>query len=73
MITQRLECLEAPKVPCIDVGDAGGSGLAQRVKARFGRICDRSVHGAHRINLEGDSVRKLYAERANRDPAEPLG
>jgi DNA replication protein DnaC len=36
-------------------------------------ICDRLVHGAHRIDLEGDSVRKLYAERANRDPAEPLG
>ena len=36
-------------------------------------ICDRIVHGAHRINLEGDSVRKLYAERANRDPAERLG
>ena len=33
-------------------------------------ICDRIVHGAHRINLEGDSVRKLYAQRANRDPAE---
>ena len=32
---QRFECLEAPKVPCVDVGDAGGSGLAQRVKARF--------------------------------------
>ena len=31
-------------------------------------ICDRIVHGAHRIDLEGDSVRKLYAERANRDP-----
>ena len=30
-------------------------------------ICDRIVHGAHRINLEGDSIRKLYAERANRD------
>ena len=32
-------------------------------------ICDRIVHGAHRINLEGDSVRKLYAEGANGDPA----
>ena len=31
-------------------------------------ICDRIVHGAGRIDLEGDSVRKLYAERANRDP-----
>ena len=30
VITQRFECLEAPKVPCVDVGDAGGSGLAQR-------------------------------------------
>ena len=29
-------------------------------------ICDRIVHGAHRIDLEGDSIRKLYAERANR-------
>ena len=36
-------------------------------------ICDRLVHGAHRIDLEGDSVRKLYAERANREPAEALG
>ena len=36
-------------------------------------ICDRIVHAAHRINLEGDSIRKLYAERANRDPAERLG
>ena len=33
-------------------------------------ICDRLAHGAHRINLEGESVRKLYAQRANRDPAE---
>ena len=31
-------------------------------------IGDRIVHGAHRIDLEGDSIRKLYAERANRDP-----
>lgn len=36
-------------------------------------ICDRIVHGAHRINLEGNSVRKLYAERAHRDPTERLG
>ena len=36
-------------------------------------ICDRIVHAAHRINLEGDSVRKLYAERAHRDPAERRG
>ena len=33
-------------------------------------ICDRIVHAAHRINLEGDSVRKLYAQRANRDSAD---
>ena len=36
-------------------------------------ICDPIGHGAHLINLEGDSVRKQYAERANRDPAERLG
>ena len=36
-------------------------------------ICDRIVHGAHRINLERDSVRKLYAEGANRHPAGQLG
>ena len=36
-------------------------------------ICDRIVHGAHRINLEGESVRKLYAQRADRDSAERLG
>ena len=35
-------------------------------------ICDRIVHGAGRIDLEGDSVRKLYAERANRNSAEQL-
>ena len=29
-------------------------------------ICDRIVHAAHCINLEGDSIRKLCAERANR-------
>lgn len=26
-------------------------------------LCDRIVHTAHRIELDGDSVRKLYAER----------
>ena len=36
-------------------------------------ICDRIVHAAHRINLEGESVRKLYAERAHRDPVERRG
>ena len=36
-------------------------------------ICDRVVRGAHRINLEGDSVRKLDAERGHRDPTERLG
>ena len=35
-------------------------------------ICDRIENGAHRINLEGDSVRKLYAERAHRDPPSGL-
>ena len=35
-------------------------------------IGDRIVHGAGRINLEGDSVRKRYAERANREPPERL-
>ena len=24
-------------------------------------ICDRIIHNAHRIELEGDSVRKIYA------------
>ena len=27
-------------------------------------ICDRIVHTAHRIELKGESVRKLYAHRA---------
>ena len=36
-------------------------------------ICHRIVHGAGRIDLEGDSVRKLYAERGHRDSAERLG
>ena len=35
-------------------------------------ICDRIVHGAHRINLEGESVRKLYAHRASRYEADQL-
>ena len=35
-------------------------------------ICDRVGDGVGRIDLEGDSVRKLYAERANRDPSEQL-
>jgi DNA replication protein DnaC len=26
-------------------------------------ICDRIVHSAHRIELKGESVRKLYAQR----------
>jgi DNA replication protein DnaC len=26
-------------------------------------ICDRIIHHAHRIELEGESVRKKYAER----------
>ena len=26
-------------------------------------ICDRIVHGAHRIELKGESVRKLYTQR----------
>jgi DNA replication protein DnaC len=26
-------------------------------------ICDRIVHTAHRIELKGESVRKLYAQR----------
>jgi DNA replication protein DnaC len=26
-------------------------------------ICDRIVHGAHRIELNGESVRKLYTQR----------
>ena len=35
-------------------------------------IGDRIVHGAHRIDLEGDSVHMRYAEPANREPAERL-
>jgi DNA replication protein DnaC len=27
-------------------------------------ICDRVVHTAYRIELKGESVRKLYAQRA---------
>ena len=34
VITQRFERLEAPKVPCVYVGDAGGSSLAERAKTR---------------------------------------
>lgn len=30
-------------------------------------ICDRIVHSAHRIELKGESVRKLYAQR-NKEP-----
>ena len=35
MIAQRFKCLETSKVPCVDVGDAGGSGLAQRTETRL--------------------------------------
>ena len=26
-------------------------------------ICDRIIHSSHRIELKGDSVRKLYSEK----------
>ena len=32
MLTKRFKRLEGPIVPGIDIGDAGGSGLAQRAK-----------------------------------------
>ena len=32
---QRLECLEASELPCVNVGDAGGSGLVQRGATRL--------------------------------------
>ncbi len=41
----------------------------KRYHERFGEptiaeaICDRIVHGAHRIELKGESVRKLYTQR----------
>jgi DNA replication protein DnaC len=34
-------------------------------------ICDRIVHTAHRIELKGESVRKLYAHRATESKKEP--
>jgi DNA replication protein DnaC len=34
-------------------------------------ICDRIVHTAHRIELRGESVRKLYAHRAKETKKEP--
>jgi DNA replication protein DnaC len=33
-------------------------------------ICDRIVHTAHRLELKGESVRKLYAHRAQANPKE---
>jgi len=30
-------------------------------------ICDRIVHTAHRVELKGESVRKLYAHRNSED------
>jgi len=35
-------------------------------------ICDRIVHTAHRIELKGESVRKLYAHRGNAKAKEDL-
>jgi DNA replication protein DnaC len=32
-------------------------------------ICDRLVHGAHRLNLEGESIRKLMAEERAKQAA----
>lgn len=34
-------------------------------------ICDRIVHTAHRIELKGESVRKLYAHRGRESKKEP--
>ena len=34
-------------------------------------ICDRIVHTAHRIELKGESVRKLYARRGAESKKEP--
>jgi DNA replication protein DnaC len=34
-------------------------------------ICDRIVHTAHRIELKGESVRKLYANRGKESKKEP--
>jgi len=33
-------------------------------------ICDRIVHSAHRIELNGESVRKIYAQRQHQEDAE---
>jgi DNA replication protein DnaC len=35
-------------------------------------ICDRIVHTAHRIELKGESVRKLYAHRPGESKKEPV-
>ena len=34
-------------------------------------ICDRIVHTAHRIELDGESVRKLYGRRGMDEQDEP--
>jgi len=34
-------------------------------------ICDRIVHTAHRIELKGESVRKLYAHRGGESKKKP--
>jgi len=33
-------------------------------------ICDRIVHNAHRIELKGESVRKIYAQKEHREEAQ---
>jgi len=33
-------------------------------------ICDRIVHSSHRIELKGESVRKIYAQKEHREEAE---
>ncbi|MHC1624308.1 MAG: ATP-binding protein, partial [Candidatus Methanospirareceae archaeon] len=33
-------------------------------------ICDRIVHSAHRIELKGESVRKIYARKEHQEEAQ---
>jgi DNA replication protein DnaC len=33
-------------------------------------VCDRIVHTAHRIELKGESVRKLYSQKSSKKAQE---
>lgn len=51
-------------------GDDGRSALVSIVDDSIAdAVLDRLVHNAHRLTLNGDSMRKITAQRANLDAA----